>query len=341
MQDAHGGPVGGGRVALQPLPHHGAVRADTPGAVDRAQPPFGGNGLDHRDGDVRSGEQLAASEHQGAVGDDPEVERLFDGAVRQVPRGAGVAVVADGSVRRVAVGWGRVRVVLRVHRWGEQSVGPGALRRHDTDRAAGDPRGGLPPDRGPRRPLRELDAPAEGVDAGQAVLRVLRPGRHACPPSRAQGLGRSVRRSVRRGVGRAARTHLRPPEGARVHPRRRRPARQARRDPGVGRHARRAQAGTRPRDGGVRRVPRAHRPPRRAGDRRDRRPRDPRRHDRLLHHRRQRCLRRGHAQRRLQRDGQLQRHGPAGDPGVHGLQDGRVRVTVARTTTTPSGGRGR
>jgi hypothetical protein len=34
-----------------------------------------------------------------------------------VSRGAGVAVVADGAVRRVAVGWRRVRDVLRLHRW--------------------------------------------------------------------------------------------------------------------------------------------------------------------------------------------------------------------------------
>ena len=45
-----------------------------------------------------------------------EAERVLDGAVREVPRGAGVAVVADGSVRRVAVGWGRVRDLLWVHR---------------------------------------------------------------------------------------------------------------------------------------------------------------------------------------------------------------------------------
>ena len=54
-------------------------------------------------------------------------------------------------------------------------------------------------------------------------------------------------------------------------------------------------------------------------------PRHPRRHDHLLHHRRQRRVGRGHPQRRLQRDGQLQRHGRARDAGVHALEDGRVR----------------
>ena len=201
---ADGGTVGRRWAALQPLPHLRPVRADPPGAAHRTQPPFRRDGQHHRDGDVGTREQLAAPEHQGAVGDDDEVERLLDGAVRQVPRGAGVAVVADGAVRRLAVGWWWVRDVLRVHRRREQPVGPGAVRRHDPGRAAGDGRGGLPPDRGPDRPGRQLDASAEGVDARQAVLRVsgLRGG--PCPAPRRQGVGRRLRRRVRRRVGRPA-----------------------------------------------------------------------------------------------------------------------------------------
>ena len=38
-----------GRAALQPLPHHRAVRADPPGAADRPQPPLGRDGQHHRD----------------------------------------------------------------------------------------------------------------------------------------------------------------------------------------------------------------------------------------------------------------------------------------------------
>ena len=158
------------------------------------QPPLGRDGQHHRDGDVRARQQLAATEHQGAAGDDAEVERLLDGAVRQVPRGAGVAVVADGSVRRLAVRWWRVRDVLRVHRRREQPVGPGALRRDDPGRAAGHGRGGLPPDRGPDRPGRQLDASAEGVDARQAVLRLPRLRGGPCAAPRRQGVGRRLRR---------------------------------------------------------------------------------------------------------------------------------------------------
>ena len=48
-------------------------------------------------------------------------------------------------------------------------------------------------------------------------------------------------------------------------------------------------------------------------------------HAGLLHHRRQRGLRRGHGQRRVQRDGELQRHGRDRDPGIHGLGQGQAR----------------
>ena len=107
------------------------VRAHAGRAAVGSQPPLGGHGVDHRDGDVGTWQQLVAAEHEGAVGDDVEVERVLDGAVRQVPRGAGVAVLADGPVRRLAVGWRWFRDVLRVHRRGEQPVGSCAVRRHD------------------------------------------------------------------------------------------------------------------------------------------------------------------------------------------------------------------
>ena len=191
------------------------------------------------------------------------------------------------------------------------------------------------------RPRDQLGASAEGADARQAVLRLLRARRHPRPAPRAEGVDRQVRGPVRRRVGRPARAHVRPAEGAGRHPGGRRADRPARRDPGLGRHARRAQAGAGAADGGLRRVPRAHRPPRRPADRRPRGPRGPRRHDRLLHHRRQRRLRRGHRERRLQRDGQLQRHGRARDPRVHAQQDGRLRLAETPTTTTRSAGPGR
>ena len=141
----------------------------------------------------------------------------------------------------------------------------------------------------------------------QAVLRLLRARRDARPAPRHAGVGRQVQGPVRRRLGRAARADLREAEGARRDPRGRRADPAARGDPRLGRHARGAEAGAAAPDGDLRRLPRVHRPPRRPPDRRARGPRGPGGHARLLHHRRQRRLGRGHAQRHLQRDDQLQR----------------------------------
>ena len=66
----------------------------------------------------------------------------------------------------------------------------------------------------------ELGPPAEGADARQAVLHVLRAGRDARPAPRPEGVGGQVQGPVRPGLGRAARGDLRPPEGARRRSRR-------------------------------------------------------------------------------------------------------------------------
>ena len=85
------------------------------------------------------------------------------------------------------------------------------------------------------------------------------------------------------------------------------------------------QAGAGPADGGVRRVPRAHRPPRRPAHRRPGRPGGPRRHAGLRDRRRQRRLGRGRRARLLQRADQPQRRRRAADHRVHDLPDRRLR----------------
>ena len=60
---------------------------------------------------------------------DAAAERLLDRAVRQVPRGAGVADEPDGPVRRLADRRRRVRALLRLHRRRDEPVLPGDLRR--------------------------------------------------------------------------------------------------------------------------------------------------------------------------------------------------------------------
>ena len=242
-----------------------------------------------------------------------------------MPRGAGLADEPDGPVRRLADRRRRLRVLLRLHRRRDEPVLPGHLRGHDAGRAGDDAGGGLPLHRGHDRQGDQVGAPAEVAHARQAVLHVLRAGRDARAAPRSDGVVGQVQGALRPGLGRAARGDPDPPEGARRRARGDGADGAARRDSRLGRHARRAEAGARPPDGGLRRLPRAHRPPHRTARRRARRPRRARGHARLLHHRRQRGERRGHDQRQLQRDLHLQRRRGARDARVHGRAHRRLR----------------
>ena len=127
------------RAQVQPLPHDGALLADAPGAADRAQPPLGRDGRDHRDRHLGPRLQLGPAEHVRAARGDAEAERLLDGAVRQVPRGARLGDEPDGPVRRLADRVG-VRALLRLHRRRDEPVRARDLPRHGAGRARPDAR---------------------------------------------------------------------------------------------------------------------------------------------------------------------------------------------------------
>ena len=127
VPDAELREAGEGRAAVHALPHHGAVLADAAGAAHRPQPSFGRHGRHHRDRHRRPRSMLGAAQHQGAARADAQAQWLRDRAVRQVPRGAGVADESGGSVQRLADRRRRVRVLLRLHRRREQPVGSGAV----------------------------------------------------------------------------------------------------------------------------------------------------------------------------------------------------------------------
>ena len=224
----------------------------------------------------------------------------------------------DGPVPRLAHRL-RLRALLRLHRRRDQPVRARHLPGHRADRAGAHRRGGLPLHGGHDRSRHLLDPPAEGARAGQALLRLLRPGRDARPAPRADGVVRPLQGRVRRRLGRTARADSAAPDRARRGARGRRADGAAARDPGLGRDARRPQAGAGAPDGGLRRLPGAHRPPRRTPGRRAGRPRRPRRHADLRDHRRQRRVRRGHAARHVQRAHGPERRGAVRDHGVHGL----------------------
>ena len=237
VQHADGRAPGRQRPEVQPLPHDGAVLAHPAGAAHRPQPPFGRHGRDHRDRDLGARLQLDPAEHGGAAGRDAQAQRLLDRPVRQVPRGAGLGDEPDGPVRRLADRIG-VRALLRLHRRRDEPVRAGDLPGHGARGAGPHAGGGLPLHRGHDRPRDRLGPPAEGADAGQAVLRLLRAGRDARAAPRAEGVVRQVQGPVRRGLGRAPGADAAAPEGARRGPGGRGADGASRGDPCLGRHAR-------------------------------------------------------------------------------------------------------
>ena len=129
VRDADGRAAGRERPEVQPLPHDGAVRTDAGRPADRAQPPLGGHGRHHGARHVGARLQLDSAQHLRAAGADAAAERLFDGTVRQVPRGAGLADEPDGPLRRLADRRRRLRVLLRLHRRRDEPVLPGRSTR--------------------------------------------------------------------------------------------------------------------------------------------------------------------------------------------------------------------
>ena len=134
LPDAERGEAGGGRPEVQPLPHHRALLADAAGAADRTQSPLRRHGRHHRDRHRRAGLLLGAAQHDVAAGAHAEAQRLLHRAVRQVPRGAGLADQPGRPVRRLAHRRRRLRVLLRLHRRRGEPVVPDALRRHHAGR---------------------------------------------------------------------------------------------------------------------------------------------------------------------------------------------------------------
>ncbi len=172
------------RAQVQPLPHDRALLTDPPGAPHGPQPSLGRDGRDHGDRHLGARLQLDPAQHVRAARRDAQAERLLDRAVRQVPRGSRVGDEPHGPVRCVADRL-RLRALLRLHRRRDEPVRAGDLPGHGARRARPDARGGLPLHRGHDRPRHRLGEAAEGADAGQAVLRLLRPGRDPCPAPRA------------------------------------------------------------------------------------------------------------------------------------------------------------
>ena len=198
---------------------------------------------------------------------------------------------------------GRLRVLLRLHRWRDESILSGDLRGDDAGRAVEVAGRGLSLHGGHDREGDQVGAAAEVADGRQALLHVLRARCDARPASRAPRVGRQVQGKVRQRLGEGARGDLRAAESSRRDPERLHSHAVEWRDPRVGRGVSRDEADPRTPDGDLRRLPGAHRSPHRSPHRHAGGLGHPEGHARLRHHRRQRRVGRRVAQWRLQRDG--------------------------------------
>ena len=153
----------------------------------------------------------------GTIGTHPEGQRLRHLLVRQGPQHALLPGDPGRAVRPVADRHG-LRVFLRLRRRRREPVAAEPVPQHDGDLPLrGQSR--LEPDHGDGRRGDPLHEAAEGDRARQAVLRLLRAGRHPCAAPSDAGVGQEDQRHapVRRRLEQAARDDLRQPEAARHH----------------------------------------------------------------------------------------------------------------------------
>ena len=212
---AYGGPcrhadrraAGRGRAALQPLPRHRAVLADPAGADDRPQPPLRRHG--RHLGDVHAGSPAT-----------PATGRRSAATLAQILGGNGYSTAAFGK-------WHQTPPVEVDGRPGRSPLADrGGLRRASTASWAREmnhwypqlydgttpveprpaARGGLPPDRGPRRPRRRLGAhPAVAAPRTSRSSPTSPSARRTRRSTSRREWRRALRAALRRRLGRAAR----------------------------------------------------------------------------------------------------------------------------------------
>ena len=258
--------LAGRRAALQQLPHHRAVLADAGLPADRAQPP-------------RAAGWRASSSSPPAS---PATTRRCRRPTASCPRSSsahGYATFAVGKwhlapAPEMAMGAPRERWPLgrgfeRFYGFlgrRDRPVPPRPRARQPPDRPAAHAGGGLPPHRGPRRPRDRLPRRPAAPSRRPAVLPLLRARR--VPRARTRCRGRTASAtagaSTRAGTRGARRSS---PASRRAGCCRRAPQLSERPhvDRRVGLARRRRAPPVRPDDGGLRRLPRAHRRPGRPG----------------------------------------------------------------------------
>ncbi len=225
----------------------------------RAQPPLESPGLPDQRVDGLPGlrrlhpvrERLPLRDPAGAG-----LQHLLRREVAPGPRG-----VDDRgrAVRPVAAGaW--IRTLLRLPGRRHPPVLPRTGARQFADRTRDHTRAGLPPDPRPGGEGHRDDRRRQAGRAEQAVLPVLRTRCDAFTPPRAQGVGRPLRRQVRHRLGGLPPRGVRATEATRAGTPDGRTLRARSRCRGLGDAVGRRTTPLLADDGGVRRIPRAHRP---------------------------------------------------------------------------------
>ncbi len=204
------------RPALQQLPHHRAVLADSSLPAHRSQPPPQRDGP-HRRVRLRvPGLRRHDAEVQRVPLGGARPPRLRDLRRREVAPGAGDRD-GDGCAARAVAARARVRPVLRLPRRRDRPVPPRPRARQPSGRPAAHAGGGLPPVGGSGRPGHRLPRRPARLLTGPAVLPLLRARAPATrrttfpPPYRDRYRGR-----FDQGWDRVARGGLRPPAGQRA-----------------------------------------------------------------------------------------------------------------------------
>ena len=165
--------------------------------------------------------RLDHPDREGHHRHDPQGQRLRHVVVRQGPQHALFPVEPGRAVQSMAERNG-LRLFLRLRRRRRQPVAAEPVPQHDGHLSLpGQSR--LEPGDGDGRRGHPAHQAAQGDRARQALVRLLRAGRHACAASSDAGVDQEDQRhaSVRRRLEQAARDDLRQPEAARHHARER------------------------------------------------------------------------------------------------------------------------
>ena len=208
-------------AALHELPFDVALLTDAGGDHHGPQPSLGRLRGGRRNSDGVPGLRLHHPDREGHHRHHPQGERLRHFVVRQGPQHALLPVEPGRAVQSMAERNG-LRLFLRLRRRRRQPVATEPVPQHDGHLSLpGQSR--LEPGDGDGRRGHPVHQAAQGDRARQALVRLLRAGRHPCAASSDAGVDQEDQRHapLRRWLEQGARDHLRQPEAAGHHARER------------------------------------------------------------------------------------------------------------------------